>query len=198
MDVWAGVTSPDARTEAAARLRQPELTPVLREVDLKTRALWAGVSLEDYPDTTLLDIDLLYRAKELDVYAHARTMIDLKLADMSARQLGKDDAKDDEAAESDIADWERRGEEIKREIREKLSFAFAPEHIRAMMTLRDAPPPVPQLAGTVPSVARTILQLLEANAFTHGPWQDSELRRQLAKDDARTRLEATAMAGLEP
>ena len=195
MDPWPDSRPAQPRGAAAqGAAKTPELSPYLRDLDLTTRALYAGVTLEELPNTTLLDIDLRYRAKELETYAQARAMVELKLADMSAWQLGKDDEKDEEDSESKIAAWEVRGEEIKQTIREKLYYALGPEHVRAMMDLADHSEIQP-LEGVSPTVARTVSALLAANTFTHGEWVESELRAQLSAGDARKRLEAAAEYG---
>lgn len=150
----------------------------------------------DLPETTLREIDLRYRAKDLERFGHARTLIELKMSELSARQLGKEEEEsatkeDEDKDRSKYPAWEARGEEIKEEIRKGLYYTFAPEHVRAMMDTSKAAQVEP-LRGISPAVARTVLQLLEANTFTHGAWGSSKFREQLGEGDARDRLEVTA------
>lgn len=137
----------------------------------------------------------------------AKTQLELKMLDMSARSLGEadeetetDDAKLKEKREKQ-ARWEARGAEIKEEIRESLLFSFMPDYMRAAyVTLHGWPgkgkeeAAIEPLEGVSQDVARSLLKLITAQTFSRGGWAKNRLHAQLQEDDrlARRRLEMTA------
>jgi hypothetical protein len=136
----------------------------------------------------------------------AKTQLELKMLDMSARSLGEadeetetDEAKLKEKREKQ-ARWEARGAEIKEEIRESLLFSFMPDYMRAAyVTLHGWPgkgkeEAVTPLEGVSPQIARSLLTLIQKETFSRGVWAKNALWRQLEQGGrlARKRLETTA------
>lgn len=167
------------------------------------RALAAGIPYDEIGDTTLREIDRRWQAKELEVFLYVQPQLELKMMDMSARQLGEaeDETETDpqklKEKQDNHARWEARGAQIKEEIREQLLFSFMPSGQKAMYVQLHGFPgrketTLEPLEGITPQVARTLVKLLEAKTFTHGAWAKSRFRAQLQEGDARKRLELTA------
>lgn len=148
--------------------------------------------------TTLREIDLRIRAREIANYNAARVQLELHLAGLSAKALGEAEERDgdperskDEAAKD--ARHTARGEEIKAAIREALHLQFMPEHQRALYALRqrdEAPNTVTPLEGVSRLTARTLEGLIKELRFSYGSrWP--ALWRQLG-EGGRERLQKTA------
>jgi hypothetical protein len=134
---------------------------------------------------------------------YTRPQLELKLMDMSARSLGEaedeteTDAQKLKEKQANHARWEARGQEIKQEIRESLTFSFLPDHMQATHVYLNGMPgeskrkAVTPLEGVSQGVARSLLKLITAQTFSRDEWAKSKLWAQLRNGDARARLEAT-------
>ena len=162
--------------------------------------------MEKLGQTTLREIDLAWRAKELDYYLHTRPFIEMDMLQVSSRALGEAErlekkryAEDDSKRVQDEVD-EAEGEPKKALMFEQRLYAAMPEHLKAMHVKLYGLPgnkeqrKVKPLIGVDKALAGTIMRKIKAKTFTYGPWVNHRLHKQLGEDDrlARERLEVTA------
>lgn len=166
----------------------------------------AGIPRDKIGKTTLKEIDLAWRAKELELFLWTRTEVELRMNEVSARSLGETKRREaekyakDKAAQRQDEEDERVGAGEKGEMHERWLYSIMPEHMKAMYVHLHGLPgvgkqePVKPLSGVSQNVARNLLTLIEAQKFSRGAWMKNKLHEQLQQDDrlARRRLEAAA------
>lgn len=162
----------------------------------------AGIALEDIPNTTLDEIALRYRAKQLEVYLHARPLLELHMSKQSAIALGKADdpaelsEKEKAERKSKEPAWEARGMEIKRLLREGLELTLMPEHLQLAYiemhgALGESVRRYEALPSVSPRLAAAMFGDIREQKFSRGPWMKHVLWQQL-DNGVLERLEATA------
>ena len=176
------------------------------------RALACGIPYDEIGQTRLIELERRWRAKELEVSLYARTQVELKMLDISARSLGEaeepeletdeDKRKQQEADAAKHRRWEEVGGGIKAKIRESLLYSVLPEHEQAMhVYLRGWPdkeerkePEVTPLEGMSKGAAKALVGLIEAKTFTFGEWANSEFQKDMQADgkEAQARLRKLA------
>ncbi len=172
------------------------------------RALAAGVAYDDIGQTTLLEIERRWRAKELEISMYARPHVELAMLNVSARSLGEAEEPDDETdpvkaqekAEKNKR-WEKVGGPLKAQMREDILFSLMPELQRsAYIYLHGWPeqkqgPVVTPLTGMSKQTAQAIIALKDAKTFTYDAWSRSPLWRMLKADDKEAEVRLRRLAG---
>jgi len=171
------------------------------------RALAAGVPYDEIGQTTLLEIERRWRAKELEISMYARPHVELAMLNVSARSLGEAEEPNDESdpakAKEDAekhARWEKLGAPLKAQMREDVLFSLMSEHERAIRVYLHGWPEQKQeqavtpLEGMSQDAAKAIIALKDAKTFTYDAWSTSPLWTMLKADDkeAEARLRRLA------
>lgn len=149
-----------------------------------------------------MELDARWRAKELEVYLQARTLVELKMMDVSARALGEAEHPEAPATQEEAEKqnrerekaerFEKLGAPLKQKLRDELMFYVAPEHLQAAHIYLHGWPgsgAVKPLQGIHPETAALIITAIDAGELND--WDTRALNEQLTEGGSFERLTKT-------
>lgn len=176
------------------------LSPFDSALEVEVKALFAGCSLDDlkHGRVTLLDIDLLFQAKQFEMSQAARPQLEMMMQGISGKSLAEAEAKEADNSEAGAAQrakdkvLEERGAVLKAELRQRLEFSFLPDFLRARHVRAHGWPGEDEQLEPIPGVsretARAVWQLAQDGKLS----AFNEVWKQLQNADDYRRLEITA------